>query len=379
MAKPGLRRLTLELHLYIAIACSVVLLCAGLSGAVLALGPELERVVDAHLRSVAPAAQPMSERDLATRVERAEAACGDPAGIERIEFGGARESQVFMTRSGIRVFVDPYRGTILGRRTGPTRIERILDDVFQLHVRLLAGNAGEMAVDVATVLLVLSVATGVVLWWKQKRIAFRRGTTWRQWNWDLHNLLGIYAGTVVLSLGLSGLLLAWEPALYWMVNARPEREPPLPHSVIPADARRADAAARDPGELDAWLAAADHALPHERTIRLQMPMTARSVVQVTKRGPGGFGQSVVYVDRYDARVLRVDELSRAPRAYRAHVLNRALHTGDIGGLPSRVLVSFASLAMTAMVVTGLILWLMRIVRGPHSPYRHAERNAPRPR
>lgn len=355
MARLSPRRLILKLHLYIALGCSVVLLCVGLTGAVLALAPEIEHALDASLRRVAPAAATLAERELATRVEHALASDGKPAAIERIELGDARASQVFVMRSGTRVFVDPYRGAILGTRDGPTPSEQFLGDLFQLHVRLLAGNVGQWIVDVATVLLVLMIASGVILWWNQKRVALRRGTTWRQWNWDAHNVLGIWAGAIVLLLGLSGVLLAWEPALYWMVHARPEREPALPHSVVSADA------SAEPGDLDAWLAAANHALPRERTTRLLMPATVRSAAQVVKSGPGGIGQSIVYVDRYDAHVLRVDDFPASGRAYRAHVYNRALHTGDLGGLPARMIVSLASVAMMAMVVTGLILWIKRIV------------------
>ncbi len=40
-------------------------------------------------------------------------------------------------------------------------------------------------------------------------------------------------------------------------------------------------------------------------------------------------------------------------------LNRAIHTGDIFGIPSKLLMSLASLAAAAQVVTGLTMWWKR--------------------
>ena len=44
------------------------------------------------------------------------------------------------------------------------------------------------------------------------------------------------------------------------------------------------------------------------------------------------------------------------------IANRAMHTGDILGLPGKALVSLASLAVVVQVVTGLVMWLKRSQR-----------------
>jgi uncharacterized iron-regulated membrane protein len=40
-------------------------------------------------------------------------------------------------------------------------------------------------------------------------------------------------------------------------------------------------------------------------------------------------------------------------------VNRAIHTGDILGVPSKILMSLASLAAVAQVITGLTMWWKR--------------------
>jgi uncharacterized iron-regulated membrane protein len=360
------RRLILKIHLYVGLAAAPILAATALSGSVLTFGSDIDRWLNRGLYRVAPQATRLTERELLTLVQNERSAGGAASAIARIEFDGDRGSQVFVTGSGARVFVNPYTAAVLGTREGPTAIENVLDAVFQFHVRLLAGNVGERLVDAATVLLVLLIPTGLVLWWKSKRLGFRPGANWRQLNWDLHNVMGVYAGGVLLVLALSGILLAWEPLLYRIVRAEPQRELPLPHSELRDDASgehpgKAGMRTAPSGDVDAWLAAADQALPDQLTYQLILPITPRSPVQVTKHGSHGLGRSSVYVDRYDAHVLRVDDVTSGPRAFRAHGIDRAVHTGEIGGLPTRIVASLSSLALAVLVATGSVLWLKRIV------------------
>jgi uncharacterized iron-regulated membrane protein len=41
-------------------------------------------------------------------------------------------------------------------------------------------------------------------------------------------------------------------------------------------------------------------------------------------------------------------------------LNRAIHTGDIGGGAGHVIVSLSSLLLGVMVVTGLVIWIKKL-------------------
>ena len=43
------------------------------------------------------------------------------------------------------------------------------------------------------------------------------------------------------------------------------------------------------------------------------------------------------------------------------ILNRAIHTGDISGMPTKILMSLASFAAVAQVITGLVMWWKRPV------------------
>jgi uncharacterized iron-regulated membrane protein len=44
-------------------------------------------------------------------------------------------------------------------------------------------------------------------------------------------------------------------------------------------------------------------------------------------------------------------------------LNRAIHTGDIFGLPSRIILSVSSLMLVVMVITGMVIWWKKLAVG----------------
>lgn len=138
-----------------------------------------------------------------------------------------------------------------------------------------------------------------------------------------------------------------------LAGAQPIREPALPHSHSPAPGA--------PGKIgvDQWLEAASRALPGLPFIKLSLPATERSPVAVQFGRLGRPGRSTVWLDRWDGRVLRVDDFRTAPRAYRAHVLDRAVHTGDLVGAPSVLIALLGSLALAALAATSPVTWLMR--------------------
>jgi uncharacterized iron-regulated membrane protein len=75
------------------------------------------------------------------------------------------------------------------------------------------------------------------------------------------------------------------------------------------------------------------------------------------RTPGG--RSWVVVERYTGEVLVRASSRTAPVPFRAMVLLRGLHTGDVYGTPSRALMSLSSLLLVLQTLSGLVIWRMR--------------------
>jgi uncharacterized iron-regulated membrane protein len=73
--------------------------------------------------------------------------------------------------------------------------------------------------------------------------------------------------------------------------------------------------------------------------------------------PGG--RSRVMVDQYTGTVLYAESSRTAPAGTRMVIVNRAIHTGDILGIPSKTLMSLASLMAVAQVLSGVLMWWKR--------------------
>jgi len=70
--------------------------------------------------------------------------------------------------------------------------------------------------------------------------------------------------------------------------------------------------------------------------------------------PGG--RSRVLLDSYTGAVITIDNSRTAPGGRRVEILNRAIHTGDIFGIPSKIAMSLASLMAPVQLITGIMLW-----------------------
>lgn len=118
-------------------------------------------------------------------------------------------------KEGFRVsaFVNPYTGEITGYykfRENP------FFTVMSIHRWLMDGSrtTGKYAVGISTLLFVIILITGFILWvpreWKKSRfkIQFRKGR--KRLMFDLHNVLGAYACLVLLICALSGLMWSFD-------------------------------------------------------------------------------------------------------------------------------------------------------------------------
>jgi len=139
---------------------------------------------------------------------------------------------------------------------------------------------------------------------------------------------------------------------YKMTDSQPT---PRPNPRVPAV----------PGAVpigpDSALALARAALPGTTPFQLNVPGPTEAYVIRARypedRTPGG--RSMVVLNPYSGKVLFAEGSRGAPAGARLVILNRAIHTGDVWGIPGKLLVSLASLAALAQVFTGLTMWLKR--------------------
>ncbi len=347
-----MRNLLLKLHLVVALAAALFVTILGLTGAVMAFEPELDDLFHHDLFHVSPSGSGhQTIAQLADVVGRAY------PGERVVQMALPQEPDgtyaAFTGRHA--VYLDGSTGRIVGARTGPG----LLGFVHQLHIRLalpFRSNPGGTVVALAGMGMLFLVVSGVVLWWKQKQVRIRRGGSLFRTMFDTHSAVGIFSAAFLLVLSASGILVAYDrPALMAMYRMTGEHPAPrsLPSTpqpgVSPISAEKAVEQARA-------------ALPGAVPLMVSLPRDQRDSYDVRMRFPEDRtpgGRSWVSVDQYTGRVLVVHGSRTAPGPERVITLNRALHTGDLFGLPTKLLMSLSSLLVVVQTVSGLLMWTRR--------------------
>jgi uncharacterized iron-regulated membrane protein len=348
-----MKKLIFNIHLYMALAAGAFILVLGLTGSIMAFEPELDHLLHRKLAYVTPGPHALSLAQIREAVERAYP--GDQIQAYVLSTTPEISYEASMDKTG-EVYVNQYTGEILGVRSE----QEFLDYVHQLHIRLLwrgQSDPGKKIMTYSDIAALLLVCTGLYLWWPLKRAWVMKGTTGRRVWFDLHNVAGVFSFLFLLLLTLTGVMLGFErsvnPLLYRITGTQPAQAPrtfpPPPQGAAPLSPDQAVEIARA-------------ALPGAMPFSINVP-GAKGAYQIRlrypeDRTPGGRSRAVV--DQYTGKVLFAEGSRTAPAGTRWAIAYRAVHTGDIFGMGSKMVMSAASLAMAFQLVSGLVMWRKRI-------------------
>ena len=360
-----MRKVILQLHLIVALTAGVFIVILGATGGIMAFEPELDRLVP-RIAYVKPHGTPLPLAQIGEAVSKlfpnhqiiGYALPARP----NLSYGVmiARPQPPF---HGQGVLVDQYSGRVLGTMDGRnfvTFVHTFLGFVHQFHIRLglldKGRKFGEMTVRWSAFAALFLLISGAYLWWPRKQfgVAGRAGTA-RFW-FDLHNTFGIVSLAFVLVLLVTGLVISFEtqttPFLYRISRSQPPLWPRM--QVTPMSGQ-------SPITPDKALAIARAAVPAATPNFITDPHENQPYLIFSRypedHTPGG--RTRIAIDPYSGKILMVIDSRRAPTGYRLINLNRALHTGDIWGIPSEVAMSLASLILPLQLLTGVVVWRKR--------------------
>lgn len=350
-----MRKLIFNVHLYVALAAALFVILMGITGSIMAFEPEIDRLLHRKLAYVTP----IDQRTLSfTEISQIVAGAFPGERIEAYFPSTSPELSCFVSleKSGA-VYLNPYTGQVLGVRQNKPEI---LDYVHQLHIRLgwqHQGDPGKKIMSWMGVAMLLLLLSGLFLWWPLKRITVQRGAGGRRFWFDLHNTVGIFSLLFLLTLTVTGIMIGFErttnPLLYKLTGSKPSQMP----RTVPAPPPGAK-----PVSVDQALEASRSALPGATPFAIIIP-EAKGAYRIALRFPEDRtpgGRSRVMVDQYTGKVLFSEGSRTSPAGARVAIANRAIHTGDIFGIPSKTVMSLASLSLVLQAATGLVMWWKRI-------------------
>jgi uncharacterized iron-regulated membrane protein len=359
-----MRKLIFTIHSWLGLIAGLFLVLLGLTGALMAFEPEIDHLVHHSLSYVTPGEKTLPLATLGRAAIRAFPA--DTIGGYGPNAAPDLSWAVYLQQR--IVYVNPYTGQVLGNLVFPDQWVRWQDKIHQLHTSLALQGTGKKIVSWAGLALLVMELTGLILWWKQKRFSLRRRSrsrnrtpgqppaqsrqTWFDW----HNMVGIFSSVFILMLTLTGVFIGFERTTVPLVEKWTGTTPlEVPN---PKPLYTAGAIAISP---DSAMAVACQALPGAFPFNINVPDTGEVYIARCRfpedRTPGG--RSMVIIDPYTAKPLFIRNSRTAPLVTRIVNMNRALHTGDIYGLPSKIIMSLASLAVAVLFLTGITMWWKR--------------------
>jgi len=321
----------------------------GLTGSIIAFEPELDRAFHPHLSYIKPQGQSLPIKEITDAVSRQLG--GEAIVAYAPSLSPDISSEVFLA-SGV-AYVDQYTGELLGVRA---RGQTFLGYVRALHVRLGLGTIGRNILRWSAVAALFSAVSGLYLWWPIKRMSVRARDESRRFWFDLHNVIGIYSLLPLALLAVSGVILGFEDQaaslIYKLTRSGPTQISHSPHKTTVGTAFvNAD---------DAVAIARSH-MPGAVPYRVQMPRYG-GLYQVGLLYPQdkiAGSRNVVVLDPVDGTVVSFGRASDLSRGDWILAANEAVHTGEILGLPSRVVACLASMFIGVQALSGAFIWLYR--------------------
>jgi len=367
-----LRRVWLDVHLWIGVGLFLLLVPLGVSGALLVWHDPLDELLHPHRFAVSD-----SEAVLAPSAYLAasRAAFGDRATVSQIRMPAEPGDPVVVSARingqtvapGVRpqnltAWLDPATGKVLD--TANIR-EELVNILHRLHGSLLITipNLGRTIVGWLGWAMTVSCLTGLWLWWPRGgKVA--RGLRWRRspstMN-NLHHMFGFWVLVPLLVVSLTGVYISFPAtsrALFgvaeWQKGPRPLRQfppPPLPVQTTPIDAAVAAAAAEKPG-----LRLAQISLPTEGP---------RATWRVQFAPVGDEDPATVEIADADGAAQKARESRAGARADKLSPLVRKIHDGQDMPFLWQLLVFLTGIAPLLLGVTGTVMWLRRRARRAH--------------
>jgi len=356
----SLRNSIVFVHRWLALVAGVFWAIASLTGGILVFGNQIDRALNGGRFEVSGGELPPGglDRALAERFPHetvSSMAWLRQDGVIRLTLVGAEGRR--------QVFLDAGNGEVVTNMR--PRIE-LITAVRRLHTSLFARWPGAYLVTAASFAAVLSMISGLYLWWPGIRtffrgfaVRFRRGAY--IFNFDLHQVLGVFTVVLLFIMTGTGVIMGIPGASRHIARVVMPPDDAVPGAVAPAIARVADGDGPAPG-IEAMAAAAELAAGGRATaFALLEGEPARVQVRVQPSRPGSEVTRVL-IDPADGRILEVADFSTWNREARFGTYISRWHTANFPSLIARVLFSAACILGFVVAATGLVVWWLKRTR-----------------
>lgn len=372
--KPILRKISVKLHLWLALISGIVVFIVCLTGCMYMFKDEINDATQPW-RFVKPEQKAML---LPSQILKIAGNVQDkqmmPSAITYQEAHDAVLVDYWDKNAGTSsIYINPYTGAVQKvKNSKPGEID-FFSFVLKGHRHLwLPQKIGKPIVGYSVLMFVIILITGMILWWPKnwnkksiKRLfTIKWNSSFGKINYDLHNVLGGYTFIVLILVSFTGLIwsFSWFSESVYLISSGGEKLKAyaLPKSDLPLSER----ALKNP--LDRLYIQLRNEEPDAKTFYFALPSKVDDVIRVSivhKRN-SYYRTDNLFFDQYTLKSLKGEgpyagKYKEANAADKLRRMNLDIHDGRIMGLPGKILVFLCALFGATLPVTGFILWLRK--------------------
>ena len=387
-----------KIHLWLSVPFGIIMTLICFSGAMLIFEPEITRSVKSNVYYVTDVKEsPLSMEEL---METVKATLPDSVSVNGVTVfeDASRTYQVNLSKPRrASLLIDEDSGEITGKfdRLG------FFSTMFKLHRWLLDSanphgdgvKVGKLLVGVSTLVFVIALVSGVVIWWPRARKNYKKSLSipfskgWKGFWKGLHVAGGMYALIFVLAMALTGLTWSfdWYRTAFYAVcgvehtprnftqattlrgNNDGEKRSGRGHrdghyhggEGRHEGGNRHEGGGRHHSEFGRWQEVYE-------TLKAQNPeaphitiSSEKATVTLGNTGNGRASDSYEF-NRRSGELSLVTKYADANDADKLRGWIYSIHTGSLGGLFTRILWLLGALLGASLPLTGYYIWIKHL-------------------
>ncbi|HEV7378808.1 MAG TPA: PepSY-associated TM helix domain-containing protein, partial [Dyadobacter sp.] len=362
------KKLIGKLHLYLGLVSGIVVFMVSVTGCILAFEQEIKSFTEPYryvevpdnARLLPPSVLKSSAEKVMDGKKANGVLYGTPGRNAEVGFYNISPEYYYV------VYVNPYTAEV-------KKIWNEDEDFFHwiLHGHFylwLPAEIGQTVVASSTLIFVVMLISGLILWWpKNKSAAKQRFTVkwdaaWRRKNYDIHNVFGFYVMSIGLILALTGLVWGFQWFSQSVYTATGGEGSDVYYNP-PSDTTVTGLVTKPIESVDkAWLTLMKQ-YPQNEGINISIPhLKSESIYSyVNFRAGTYYHVDYTYFDQHTLKPIKATgpfsgKYREADFAGKLRRMNYDIHVGAILGLPGKILAFLASLVCASLPVTGFMIW-----------------------
>ncbi|QDH81348.1 PepSY domain-containing protein [Echinicola soli] len=359
-------RVSAWLHLWLGLVSGIVVVIISLTAALLTFEEEIRLVLEApHEKVTKTAGQKLLPPSQLAAVVKEKFGWSSVYGVMYRGEGRSAMIPYYKDRSNYQqALVNPYTGEVLHNR-------KLNDDFFRFmlmgHYQLwLPRPIGKPVVAYSTLIFVITLITGLVLWWPKKWTRATKNASFKvkwpatpkRFNYDLHNVVGFYSLLIALVLALTGMIYGMEwfrNTSFWIASGGETEVFERMHSdtTLATPKGQVDEDVLVTNLLESGLD------PAQNRFSIFYPRGKSGVwnLQVNPSLINTFERRSYYFEQGSLELLKKDpEFSEANGGDQLMKLNYDLHLGLIGGIWTKIIAFLVCIISASLPITGFIIW-----------------------